>query len=51
VLILYTAERIGGRLKAGDDALDARFVPLGRLPKRIAFAAHRHALEEFRLEA
>ena len=50
VLILYTAERTGGRLKAGDDALDARFVPLSRLPKRIAFAAHRRALEEFRLE-
>jgi len=50
VLILYTAERTGGRLKAGDDALDARFVPLSRLPQRIAFAAHRRALEEFRLE-
>jgi 8-oxo-dGTP diphosphatase len=50
VLILYTAERMGGRLKAGDDAIDARFVPLSRLPKRIAFAAHRRALEEFRLE-
>jgi len=51
VLILYTAERTGGRLKAGDDALDARFVPLSRLPKRLAFAAHRRALEEFRAEA
>src|SRR5436190_23440383 len=48
VLILYTAERTGGRLKAGDDALDARYVPLTRLPRRIAFAAHRHALEDFR---
>ena len=48
VLILYTAERIGGRLKAGDDAIDARYVPLTRLPKRIAFAAHARALEEFR---
>jgi 8-oxo-dGTP diphosphatase len=51
VLILYTAERTGGRLQAGDDAIDARFMPLSRLPKRIAFAAHRRALEEFRLEA
>ena len=51
VLILYTAERTGGRLQAGDDAIDARFAPLARLPKRIAFAAHRRALEEFGLEA
>jgi 8-oxo-dGTP diphosphatase len=48
VLILYTAERTGGRLKAGDDALEARYVPLRRLPKRIAFRAHARALEEFR---
>jgi 8-oxo-dGTP diphosphatase len=48
VLILYTAERTGGRLKAGDDALEARYVPLRRLPKRIAFQAHARALEEFR---
>ena len=48
VLILYTAERIGGRLQAGDDAVEAAFWPLGRLPRRIAFAAHRRALEEFR---
>ena len=51
VLILYTAERTGGRLKAGDDALDARYVPLTRLPQRIAFAAHARALEEFRRRA
>lgn len=48
VLILYTAERTGGRLRAGDDAIDARFVPLRRLPKRIAFQAHVQALEDFR---
>ena len=51
VLILYTAERTGGRRKAGDDALDARYVPLTRLPKRIAFEAHARALEEFRRRA
>ncbi len=48
VLILYTAERVGGRLRAGDDALAARYYRLDRLPRRIAFAAHRRALEEFR---
>jgi 8-oxo-dGTP diphosphatase len=48
VLILYAADRIGGRLRAGDDAVEARFWPLARLPRRIAFAAHRRALDEFR---
>lgn len=47
VLILYTAERAGGRLRPGDDALAARWFPLARLPRRIAFAAHRRALGEF----
>jgi len=46
VLILYTGERTGGRLKPGDDAIDARYFPLARLPRTIAFAAHRRALEE-----
>ena len=48
VLILYTGRRTGGRLVAGDDALDARFYPLGRLPRTIAFESHRRALAELR---
>jgi 8-oxo-dGTP diphosphatase len=48
VLILYTGQRLGGRLRAGDDAIKARYFPLHRLPRRIAFAAHRRALEEWR---
>lgn len=47
VLILYTAERTGGRLRPGDDATETRWYPLDRLPRRIAFAAHRRALEEY----
>jgi len=50
VLILYTAERVGGRLRAGDDALTTRYFALGRLPRRMAFAAHRRALEVFRAD-
>ncbi len=46
VLILYTGRRAGGRLVPGDDALDARFYPLGRLPRTIAFESHRLALAE-----
>ena len=48
VLILYQAERTGGRLKAGDDAIEARYFATTRLPRWIAFASHRRALEEFR---
>lgn len=48
VLILYRAERIGGRLRAGDDAIAVRWFALTKLPRRIAFAAHRKALAELR---
>lgn len=51
VLILYTAERIGGRLRPGDDAIEVRWWPLGRPPRRIAFAAHRRALEDLHRDA
>ena len=46
VLILYEAERTGGRLAPGDDAVEARLFPLAQLPEPIAFAAHRQALAE-----
>jgi 8-oxo-dGTP pyrophosphatase MutT (NUDIX family) len=36
------------RLKPGDDAIEARFFPLGRLPRTLAFASHDRAIEEFR---
>ncbi len=48
VLILYTAERDGGELVPGDDATEADWFPLDRLPEPIAFAAHRQALAEIR---
>jgi len=48
VLIVYTAERVGGRLAPGDDAVAARYFAVGKLPRAIAFATHRRALEEFR---
>ena len=47
VLILYRAIRAGGRLKPGDDAVEARFFAVNRWPRAIAFEAHRLALEEF----
>lgn len=48
VLILYTAERTGGRLKPGDDAIEARYFAASRLPREIAFESHRQALAEYR---
>lgn len=47
VLILYRAERAGGRLKAGDDAIEARYFPLDEMPSPIAFEAHRRALQKY----
>ena len=51
VLILYTAERTGGRLRPGDDAIEARYFRGSRLPRRIAFESHRRALAEHRARA
>jgi len=51
VLILYTAERTGGELRPGDDAIETRFFALARLPRVLSFEAHRRALEEFRARA
>lgn len=48
VLVVYTADRIGGRLTPGDDATDAKYFPITRLPRAIAFASHRQALRELR---
>ena len=50
VLILYTAERTGGRLVPGDDASAARWFALARLPRTIAFHAHHRALEQLRAQ-
>lgn len=50
ILILYVAERSGGSIAPGDDAIDARFFPIARLPRSIAFQAHRRALREYRAQ-
>ena len=47
VLILYTARREGGRLRAGDDAMAAKWFAPARPPRAIAFAAHRQALQDY----
>jgi 8-oxo-dGTP diphosphatase len=48
VLILYLADAVGGILRAGDDALDARYFSFNELPHNIAFQAHRDALALYR---
>lgn len=50
VLILYHARAKGGRLAAGDDASEVAYFPLDRLPRPIAFRAHREALSDLRRE-
>ncbi|HEY6866463.1 MAG TPA: NUDIX hydrolase [Candidatus Eisenbacteria bacterium] len=47
VLILYLADPTGGRLRPGDDAIEARFFPLGRLPGDLSFASHERAIAEY----
>jgi 8-oxo-dGTP diphosphatase len=48
VLLLYTARRIGGELRPGDDASDAGFFAIDALPKPIAFKAHVQALADIK---
>ncbi len=49
VLILYHGAVIGGELRPGDDAIDARYFSFDALPDNIAFQAHRDALALYRL--
>jgi len=48
VLILYHGKIVGGRLRPGDDAIELGYFPLDRLPRPIAFRAHREALRDLR---
>lgn len=48
VLILYLGKIVGGRLEAGDDASELGWFALDRLPRPMAFHAHREALRDLR---
>ncbi len=48
VLTLYTGHIVGGKLEAGDDAMEAAFFQFDDIPKDIAFVAHVHAIQELR---
>ncbi len=47
ILIVYLVEVVGGRLKAGDDAVDARFFRKDQIPGNIAFQAHRQVIQDY----
>jgi 8-oxo-dGTP diphosphatase len=44
VLLVFAGAVEGGRLEAGDDASEARFFPLTRLPAPLAYGPHRVVL-------
>jgi 8-oxo-dGTP diphosphatase len=47
ISIAFTAKVVGGELRAGDDAEEARFFPVDDLPHPIAFADHRRIVREY----
>jgi ADP-ribose pyrophosphatase YjhB (NUDIX family) len=46
VVVAYLARPVGGELRAGDDAEDARYFELARLPEKLGFANNHRLLEE-----
>ncbi|RLC81998.1 MAG: hypothetical protein DRJ03_05595 [Chloroflexi bacterium] len=44
LIIFYRARPVGGELRAGDDAQDARVFPPDDLPEQLAFRTHRQVL-------
>jgi len=44
LIIFYRARPVGGELRAGDDAQDARIFPPDDLPEQLAFRTHRQVL-------
>jgi 8-oxo-dGTP diphosphatase len=50
LLVVFRAEEIGGRLRAGDDADRVGFYDLDEPPGDIAFATHRQVLQALRAE-
>jgi 8-oxo-dGTP diphosphatase len=49
-LAVYRAHRTGGELRAGDDAMDARFFGPDEIPAEIAFKTHQRALADWRAD-
>ena len=49
-LAVYAAQRLGGELRAGDDAMDARFFKPDAIPAEIAFKTHQRALADWQAQ-
>lgn len=47
VLLLYLADRVGGKLQASDDAQDVSYFSFDNLPEKIAFDSHEQALADY----
>ncbi len=47
VLIVYRAELLSRRMTAGDDASEIGLFAFSRLPRDIAFRAHRQAIRDY----
>lgn len=50
IIILFRSTPVGGVLRAGDDASDARFFAPDELPAEVGFASHRRALAQWLAE-
>ncbi len=50
ILVVYLCEVVGGEIRAGDDAAEARFFPIDALPAEIGFRNNRRILERVRTE-
>lgn len=48
LLVVYTGRIVSGEPEAGDDAAEVKAFSLDRLPEKIAFKAHRQAIEKIR---
>lgn len=49
-LAVYAARRVDGEIRAGDDAIDARFFQPDEIPAEIAFKTHQRALADWRAD-
>ncbi len=47
LIVLYVAASIGGTLRSGDDAQEARVFPVAQWPEDLAFPTHRQALADY----
>ncbi|OGC79393.1 MAG: hypothetical protein A2145_02665 [candidate division Zixibacteria bacterium RBG_16_40_9] len=47
ILMVYLANIIQGKLKAGDDAKEVQFFSPSEIPSNMAFTAHKMALKEY----